>query len=140
VHLQIQAPPPPVNEVAVRRNSLQGDETKVFDLNPGEITPVFDLPASFAIYQLDFQGTITLPIDSVRGDIERALHRDSVQNQIGKIGNRVNTEFNLQYLELPSQPDVFGSTAIDSYYPAAVPTRSDPPEGPVRPEAHSLNS
>jgi hypothetical protein len=109
-HLQIQAPPPPVNIVSVRRNSLQGDEGKVFDLNPGEVTPVLDLPASYAIYKLDSKDP--LPIDSLRPEIEGSLRRDAVQNQISKVGKRVTTEFNLQYLELPSQPDVFGPAAI----------------------------
>jgi hypothetical protein len=111
-HLHIQAPPPPANAMTVRRNDLQGDEVKAFDLNPGEITPVLDLPAAFAIIKLDSKEPS--PIDSVRPEIERALHQDIVQNQIGKIGKRVNTEFNLQYLELPSQPDVFGPVAVTS--------------------------
>jgi PPIC-type PPIASE domain len=121
-HLQIQAPPPPVNAVSVRRNSLQGDEAKAFDLNPGEITPVLDLPAAFAIIKLDSKEPI--PIDSLRQEIEGALRRDVVQNQISKLGKRVSTEFNLQYLELPSQPDIFGPAAVNPLPPRPVRART----------------
>jgi len=117
-HLHLQAPPPPVNAMAVRRNDLQGDEVKAFDLNPGEITPVLDLPAAFAIIKLDAKEP--LPIDSVRPEIERALRRDTVQNTVSKIGKRVNTEFNLRYLELPSQPDVFGPAGTNPLPPRPV--------------------
>jgi hypothetical protein len=110
-HLQIQAPPPPVNVVGVRRSNLQGDEAKVFDLNAGEITPVLDLPAAFAIYKLDSKEA--LPIESLRQEIEASLRRDIVQTQISKLGKRVSTDFNLQYLELPSQPDIFGPAAVN---------------------------
>ena len=121
-HLQIQATPPPVNVVPVRRSSLQGDETKVFELNPGEITPVLDLPAAFAIYKLDSKEA--LPIESLRQEIEASLRRDVVQNQISKIGKRFNPEFNLQYLELTSQPDVFGPAAINPLPPRPVRVRA----------------
>lgn len=110
-HLQIQATPPPVTVVSVRRNNLQGEERKVFDLNSGEITPVLDLPASFAIYKLDSKEP--LPIESLRQEIESSVRRDLVQNQISKIGKRFSTDFNLPYLELPSQPDVFGPVAVN---------------------------
>jgi PPIC-type PPIASE domain len=121
-HLQIQAPPPPVNVVSVRRNNLQGDEAKAFDLTPGEITPVLDLPAAFAIIKLDSKEPI--PIESLRQEIEGALRRDVVQNQISKLGKRVNTEFNLQYLELPSQPDIFGPAAVNPLPPRPVRART----------------
>jgi hypothetical protein len=110
-HLQIQATPPPVNAVSVRRTNLQGDEAKAFDLNPGEVTPVLDLPAAFAIYKLDSKEP--LPIESLRPEIEGALRRDIIQNQISKLGKRVSTDFNLEYLEMPSQPDIFGPAAIN---------------------------
>ena len=119
-HLQIQGTPPPVTVVSVRRNNLQGDERKVFDLNPGEITPVLDLPASFAIYKLDSKEP--LPIESLRQEIESSLRRDLVQNQVSKIGKRFSTDFNLQYLELPSQPDVFGPAAINPIPPRPIGT------------------
>jgi hypothetical protein len=121
-HLQIQEEPVPANVVTVRRNTLQGEEAKVFDLSPGEITPVLDLPASFAIYKLESKEA--LPIESVRQEIEGSLRRDLVQNQIGQIGKRFGTEFNLQYLELPSQPDVFPPAAINPAPPRPVRART----------------
>ncbi|HWT80007.1 MAG TPA: hypothetical protein VN648_14570, partial [Candidatus Methylomirabilis sp.] len=87
-----------------------------------EITPVLDLPASFAIIKLDSKEPI--PIESLRQEIEGALRRDIVQNQISKIGKRVSTDFNLQYLELPSQPDIFGPAAVNSLPPRPVRART----------------
>jgi hypothetical protein len=110
-HLQIQATPPPVNPVTMRRGNLQGDEAKAFDLNPGEITPVLDLPAAFAIIKLDSK--TAMPLESVRPELEAALRRDRIQNQIGKFGKRVTAEFNLPYLEMTSQPDLFGASAVN---------------------------
>ena len=52
-HLRIQATPPPVNVLTLRRAGLQGDEAKLFDLNPGEVSAVLDLPASFAFVKLE---------------------------------------------------------------------------------------
>jgi PPIC-type PPIASE domain len=121
-HLQIQATPPPVNAVSLRRNSLQGEEAKVFDLAPGEITPVLDLAASFAIYKLDSKEP--LPIESLRQEIEGSLRRDLVQNRISTIAKRFSTDFNLQYLELPSQPDVFGPATVNQIPVRPVPTRA----------------
>lgn len=121
--LQIQAEPQPASVVSVRRNKLQGDEGKVFDLNPGEITPVLELPASYAFYKLDSKDPV--PIDSVRAEIEAALRRDAVQNQISKIGKRVTTDFDLQFLQLPSQPDVFGPAAINPLPPRPVRARAN---------------
>ena len=105
-HLHIQATPPPVTAATLRRGNLQGDEAKAFDLNPGEITPVLDLPASFAIIKLDSKAAV--PIESLRSEIEASVRRDHVQLQIGRVSKKISAEFNLPYLELPSQPDIFG--------------------------------
>lgn len=110
-HLHIQAAPPPVNTMTIRQNTLQGEEAKAFDLKPGEITPVIDTAASFAIYKMESKEP--LPIDSLRPEIENALHQDLVQNQVSKVGKRVTTQFNLEYLELASQPDIFGPAALN---------------------------
>ena len=109
-HLHIQAMPPPVNVQTLRRVSLQGDEAKVFDLNPGEVSAVLDLPAAFAVLKVESKGP--MPIESVRAEIEATLRRDSLQNEVSKRTKNISAQFNLPYLELSSQPDIFGVTAI----------------------------
>jgi hypothetical protein len=108
-HLHIQAPPPPVNVQTLRRLGLQGDEAKAFDLNPGEISAVLDLPAAFAIVKMESKDTA--PLDSVRQEIDAALGRDRMQIELSKATRKISAQFNLPYLGLSSQPDTFGPAA-----------------------------
>lgn len=108
--LHIQAQPPPVTPVAVRRNSLQGDEAGTFDLNPGEISDILDLPGAVALVKL--QAKDVLALESVRQEIEVALRRDHMQAQLTRLNEKVKADFNLNYLGLSSQPDLFGTAAI----------------------------
>ena len=109
-HLHIQAPPPPVNVVTLRRGTLQGDEAKLFDLNPGEFSAVLDLPAAFAIIKVESKSP--MPLESVRQQIEAALRQDRLQNEISKRTKDITAQFNLEYFDMPSQPDIFGMTVI----------------------------
>jgi hypothetical protein len=101
-HLRIQATPPPVNVLTLRRAGLQGDEAKLFDLNPGEVSAVLDLPASFAFMKLESKDPMT--IQSVRQEIEAALRRYCLQNEVSKRTKSITAEFNLEYFGLSSQP------------------------------------
>jgi len=85
-HLHIQATPPPVNVLTLRRDSVQGDETKAFDLNPGEISALLELPAAFAVIKLESKGP--MPLESVRQEIEATLRRDHMQNEISQLTRR----------------------------------------------------
>jgi hypothetical protein len=108
-HLHIQATPPPVNVLTLRRAGLQGDEARLFDLNAGEISAVLDLPAAFAVIKLESKDA--MPIQSVRPEIEAELRRDGLQSEVGKRTRKISAQFNLQYFDMPSQPDIFGVTA-----------------------------
>jgi hypothetical protein len=102
----IQAKAAAVNAVSVRVRSLVGDEAKVADLKPGEISSVLDLPVAVTILKLESKGPA--PLASVRPEIETWLRGTKAQVQLGNITSSIKTEFNLQYLDLPSQPDMFG--------------------------------
>lgn len=105
-HLHIQATPPPVNLSSLRRGSVQGDEAKAFDMNPGEVSNVLDLPAALAIVKVESKEPV--PIESVHQEIEYALRRDHMQDATDKLTKQISAQFNLQYLGLSSQPDLFG--------------------------------
>jgi hypothetical protein len=105
-HLHIQAPPPPVGLSTLRRGSVQGDEAKTIDLNPGDVSAVLDLPAAMAIVKVETKELV--PIDSVRQEIEYALRRDHMQDATEKLTKKISAQFNLQYLGLSSEPDLFG--------------------------------
>jgi len=116
-HLHIQATPPPVNLVTLRRGNMQGDEAKVFDLKPGEITAVLDLPAAFVIMKLESKDPVQM--ESVRQDIEAGLRADRMNIELKKIAKPITTQFDLEYLQLAAQPDIFGSATV-----TPIPTRS----------------
>lgn len=109
-HLHIQATPPPVSITTLRKTGVQGDEAKAFDMNPGEISAVLDLPAAFAFVKLESKETT--PFESVRQDIGEALRRARVQEEVARATKKIGAQFNLPYFGLSSQPNVFGPAAI----------------------------
>ena len=109
-HLHIQATPPPLSVMTVRRSTVQGDEAKAFDLNPGDISTVLDSIAAFSLVKLESKGP--MPIESVRQEIESALRAGRMQGDVSKLTKKISAQFNLQYLEMSSQPDIFGGSAI----------------------------
>jgi hypothetical protein len=108
--LHIQAPPPPVTVQPLNRNVVQGEETKLFQLKAGDISAVLDLPAAYVIAKIE--SNQTAPLDIVRPEIEAALRRDRVQNGVEKLTKTINADFNLAYLGLASQPDMFAQTSL----------------------------
>lgn len=104
-HLHIQATPPTVGVQTLRRISLQGDDLKVFDLKPGEISTVLDLPAAFAFVKLESKEAV--PIGSVHQEIEAALRQKRIEDEVGGLTKGIGAKFNLQYFGMPSQPDIF---------------------------------
>ncbi|HLK49746.1 MAG TPA: peptidylprolyl isomerase [Bryobacteraceae bacterium] len=103
---RIATPAPPVTVITIQRRSLQGGEAKLFDLKPGAVSSVLDLPGAIAVEKLEGKGTA--PLASVRAEIEAWLRGTKAQAQLAKFTGDIKTEFNLDYLELPSQPDLFG--------------------------------
>jgi hypothetical protein len=110
-HLHIQASPPAVAVATAKRNSLQGDEAKALDLNAGEFSAVLDLPASMAIIKIESKDAA--PLQFVRQEIEATLRAERMKNEVNKLGKKVSAEFNLEYLGMPSQPDLFALTATN---------------------------
>jgi hypothetical protein len=104
-HLHIQATPPAVGVQTLRRISLQGDDLKAFDLKPGEISTVLDLPAAFAFVKLESKEAA--PIGSIHQEIEAALRQKRMEDEVGGLTKGIGAKFNLQYFGMPSQPDIF---------------------------------
>jgi hypothetical protein len=108
--LQIQAAPPPVNALTVRRINLQGEEAKAFDLNAGDVSAVIDAPAAVVIIKLGQKEL--LPVGSVRQEIQTALTGERMQTALSKLSGTINAKFDLDYLGLSSQPDLFAITSL----------------------------
>jgi hypothetical protein len=105
-HLRIQATPPSVNTFTLRWGTLQGDEAKLFEMNPGEISAVLDLPAAYAVVKLESKDP--MPLETVRQEIENTLRREGLQNEVNKRTKDISAQFNLQYFDMPSQPNILG--------------------------------
>jgi len=110
-HFHIQATPPEVTPTPVRRGTVQGDDATVFDMKPGEISPVLDSAAAYAIVRLESKQS--MPVGSVHKEIEAALMREHAQTEVGRLSKRVTADFNLEYLGMPVQPDIFAPSTIN---------------------------
>lgn len=105
--LQIQAAPPAVQPTAIQRTQLRGDQASVFEMKPGEVSTLFDSPSAVSLIKLESKQV--MPLESVRTEVEDILRGIRAQNQLAKLTSNVKAEFNLEYLDLPSQPDLFGA-------------------------------
>jgi hypothetical protein len=96
---------PSAKTATVRRNSLLPEEAIVFNLKPGEITPIVDARGAFEILKL--VAVKPIPLDSVRADIKTALANGHLQLLMKDATKGVTAKFNLTYLQLPKAPELF---------------------------------
>jgi hypothetical protein len=97
---------------SVRRSGLQPAEAVVFDVKPGEVTPVVDAPGAFEVLKL--VSVKPVPLDSVREEIKSALTNGHLQLIMKDATKDVTANFNLAYLSLPSPPELFLSPSLRS--------------------------
>lgn len=109
-YFHIEATPPPVNITTLDRRTTQGDEAKALNLKPGEISDVLDSLAAVVIIQMESKETAPLAV--MRQEIVTTLRSMRMQNLLNKLTKGVNSDFNLQYFGMASQPDIFGSAVI----------------------------
>jgi hypothetical protein len=89
----------------VRRTSLSADEAKVFDLNPGEVSPVLETPSALILLKL--QSKLTLPAEDAQSEIRSILRRERLQQELENAAKSVKAQFNLSYLDMVSPPELF---------------------------------
>jgi len=89
----------------VHRGGLPPVEAGVFDVKPGEVTPVVDTPGAFEVLKLVSMKPI--PLDSVRAELKTALTNGHLQLLMKDATKDVSANFNLAYLSLPSAPELF---------------------------------
>jgi hypothetical protein len=111
-HLHVQATPPPVNPIMMQRRSVQGEEAAALNLKPGEISEVLELPAAFIVMKVESKDAV--PVGAVHQEIEAIVRRDRVQSEVSKLSKSISAQFNLQYLEMAAQPDLFGPGALNT--------------------------
>lgn len=133
--LRIQATPPPLNPITLRRSDLQGDEAKIFDLKPGEISSVLELAAAFAVIKLESKEQKN--IADVHGEIENTLRAARLQADIRSRTKGIRAQFNLQYLGISTQPDIFGPSVLNLLAGTGQTSRVDGSANTPRSEAFS---
>jgi hypothetical protein len=109
-NMGINVAPPLTKLNVVRRTSLPQDEAKVFDLNVGELSPVLESQGALVILKLGSKQSI--PVESAGPEIKSILQRDRLQQELQSATNNVKAQFNLQYLDMPSAPELFPPTAL----------------------------
>lgn len=110
--LGIKQTPPPTKLTMARRSNMPPDQAKVFDLQPGEFTPVIDSFTQFVILELVSKRTAAL--ESVVSEIKENLKPARFRQELQNASSGVTAEFNLKYLGLSAQPALF-SPLISAY-------------------------
>ena len=103
--LGINQVPPPTRLTAVWRSNLSPDEANVFNLQPGEVSPVIDSYTSLVILKLISKQTA--PFDSVMPEIRSELKPALLKREIQNATKNISAEFNLKYVGLSTQPVLF---------------------------------
>jgi len=115
----ITQPPSPTRLTMARRNSMPEDQAKVFDLQPGEVTPVIESYTSLVILKLVSKRIATF--ESVLPEIRDSLKQERLKQEIDAAYKSVSAEFNLQYLGQSAQPALFVLQGVPSLAGAAAP-------------------
>lgn len=100
--------PPPTMLTAARRSNLSPDEAKVFDLQPGDVSPVIESYTGLVILKLVSKRTA--PLDSVIPEIRSDLKPFLFKREIENASKNIAAEFNLAYLGISKQPVLFPFT------------------------------
>jgi hypothetical protein len=103
--LGIPQPVPPTRLTMARRNSMPEDQAQVFDLQPGEITPVIESYTKLVILKLVSKRIA--PFESVLPEIKDDLKQKRLTRELENASKSVTADFNLQYLGMRAQPPLF---------------------------------
>ena len=106
--LGITLPPPLTRLTMARRSSMPEDQAIVFDLQPGEITPVIESYGKLVILKLVSKHTATF--ESVLPEIKADVKPERLTREMAKASKSVTADFNLEYLGVTDQPALFTVT------------------------------
>lgn len=137
--LGIKQTPPPTMLTMARRNSMPPDQSIVFDLQPGEFTPVIQSYTRSVI--LELVSKRTAPFESVLPEIKDNLKQARFRQELQNASSSVTAEFNLKYLGLSAQPTLFSPlTNAYSFSPAGTSPDSRKRTASQRPTANPAPS
>jgi len=98
---------PPTLNPKVRRNMLPASQSAVFDLKPGELTPVINDSQGFVFYRMESK--TNLPLPEVREETKTMLRNARLQAVRSKMENAVSADLNKDYFGETQQGPTTGS-------------------------------
>jgi hypothetical protein len=92
--------PPPTSLGGKRHGTLPPkQEEAIFNLKPGEVSPVYEEASGFFIYKVESKGTA--PLNDVKPEIQRILETEKLRSALEKLKGSVRPAFNDQYFGPP---------------------------------------
>jgi hypothetical protein len=131
--LGIKTPPPPTSGGTLRRDNLQQNQAKVFDLQPGQVSEVIDDPGGLYIFKVESKKKLTLA--EATPEINRALESERMKAALEKVTGSIKPVFNEQYFGVAPAaggPAAPGMPARRPAVPGTPPAAAPPPRPPQR--------
>ena len=124
-HAGLTTPPPDVNVGGRRPGTLPEAHEPVFDLKPGEVSPVFSDPGSLYVYKL--VSIRPVPLSDVKATISSTLQRQMITDKIQQIQSSATIVLNEAYFGPETAPTPRQTTIIPKGAGAKPDSGSAPP-------------
>lgn len=96
----------PRTEISMmRRGELTPEEAKVFEMDLGETSPVFENHGVLLLLRVAARRSLT--VEEVRPQIEAILFQQRMLEELHEQTKGITADFNLKYMESTAQPDLF---------------------------------
>jgi len=118
---------PRTNLNIVRRQTQSPEEVHVFAMDLGEISPLIENDGIIMIIRLNSKRQLTL--EQARPQIEASLELQNITDDLKTAFKGVGSEFNLKYMEVTTQPDLFPASVVtqNQFHRGLIPgTRGQP--------------
>ena len=113
-----KAAPPAVKMEKARRTSLPPSQSSVFDMKPGDVSPVLTDPGGYFVFK--FEQKDTIPLDKVRDEIRSTLQKQKMQDLMQTMQQSATPSFDEAYFAATSPAP--GSIIGGHVPPGAIPT------------------
>jgi hypothetical protein len=97
---------PTVNLPSVRRTGLPPTQAAVFDLKPGEVSPVISDAGGHYIFKVNSKSEV--PLDQAKNEIQSKLQNERMKEQMEKLNNSFKVETNEAYFGPPTPAGPMG--------------------------------
>jgi PPIC-type PPIASE domain len=128
-----QTPPPPTTIPEWRRDQVPANQTSLFDLKQGELSPVMVEPAGAYVYRLEEKKMV--PVETLKAEIENQLANEKFRKDVETLTATVKPELNEAYFRSIGAvgEGPMGSAGAHAMRPNMVPRPGDGRSMPVRP-------